>query len=54
MTHSSKDTSKSRLAMSATGKQKKFDETLGSYLHKKVHINIDKANPVHSMPYPVT
>ena len=35
MTHSSKDTSKSRLAMSATGKQKKFDETLDVHPHEK-------------------
>jgi hypothetical protein len=31
-----------------------FDETLGVYPHKKLHIDIDpNAKPVHSRPYPV-
>ncbi len=45
-THSSKCTSKSRFASSATGN--------GFYPHKKVHIDIDpNAKPVHSRPYPL-
>ncbi len=33
---------------------KMFNETLGVYPHKKVHIDIDpNAKPVHSRPYPV-
>ncbi len=31
-----------------------FDGTLGVYLHKKAHIDIDPhAKPLHSRPYPV-
>ncbi len=34
--------------------KKMFNQTLGIYPHKKVHIDIDpNAKPVHSRPYPV-
>jgi hypothetical protein len=30
-----------------------FDGTLGVYPHKKLHIDIDLAKPMHSRPYPI-
>ncbi len=48
-THSSRCTSKSRLALSSMCENKKmFDETLNVYPHKEVHIDIDpNVKPVH-------